>query len=145
MSATAVRTPADNSQRAWRIAFWVVQLLLAAEFGMAGSFKAFTPWDQILKIVAEHGGMTMPEALMRFIGYSEVLGALGMILPAATRLFPVLTAWAAVGLGTIMVLASALHASRGEFFALPMTLGLLAMAVFVAWGRFKKAPIAPRG
>lgn len=144
MSTTAVQAP-TTGDRGWRIGLWVVQLLLAAEFGMAGGMKAFTPWDQFLKMVQEHGGMAMPEALVRFIGYSEVLGALGMILPAALRVFPVLTAWAAVGLGTIMVLASALHASRGEFAMLPMTLGLLAMAAFVVWGRFKKAPIAPRG
>lgn len=142
MSTVAVQ-PSAAGDRPWRIALWVAQLLLAAEFGMAGSFKAFTPYAQIVTIMQAHGSV-MPEALCRFIGYSEVLGALGMILPAALRVFPVLTAWAAVGLGTIMVLASALHASRGEFFALPMTLGLLAIAAFVAWGRFKKAPIVPR-
>jgi uncharacterized membrane protein YphA (DoxX/SURF4 family) len=129
----------------WRIALWVAQLLLAAEFAMAGYFKVFMPYAQLVKMAQEMHGAIVPEGLMHFIGVSELLGALGMILPALTRVQPKLTAWAAVGLGTIMVLASGLHLSRGEYGEVAMTLTLLAISAFVAWGRFKKAPIVPRG
>jgi len=67
-----------------------------------------------------------------------------MLVPALTRIRPKLTPIAAVGLVTVQVLAMAFHTSRGEFKALPFNLTLAAMAAFVAWGRFKKAPIAPR-
>ena len=81
---------------------------------------------------------------MRFIGLSEIAGAIGLVLPALTRIKPILTAWAAVGLTTIMVLAMIMHAVRGELGALPMNAVLGGMAAFVAWGRFRWAPIAPR-
>jgi putative oxidoreductase len=86
-----------------------------------------------------------PEALVRFIGFAELAGALGMILPALTRILPFLTPLAAAGFAVIQVLAIGTHASLGETGStLPMNLVLLALALFVAWGRWKKAPIAPR-
>jgi hypothetical protein len=84
-----------------------------------------------------------PEGLVKFIGVAEVSGALGVILPAATRIRPLLTPLAAVGFGVIMVLASGLHLSLGQPPILQVILG--GLAAFVAWGRLCKAPIAPRG
>lgn len=127
------------------IALWVVQVLLAAMFLMAGGSKVAMNYADMVKMATEAHGLVIPEPLLRFIGISEVCGALGMLLPAGTRVMPILTAWAAVGLGTIMVLASALHVSRAEWSNAATTGVLLVMAVFVAWGRFKAAPIQPRG
>jgi len=126
------------------IALWVVQVLLAIAFGMAGFMKLSLPMDALAA-----NGMTFvahtPEWLVRFIGIAEVAGALGMILPAATRILPFLTPLAALGFAIIQVLAIGVHASLGETAAtLPINLILLALSVFVAWGRWKKAPIAPR-
>jgi len=81
---------------------------------------------------------------VRFIGVVEVLGALGVVVPAATRIKPSLTPLAALGLTTVMVLASLTHLARGEVQMLPITIVLATLAAFVAWGRFRKAPIAPR-
>jgi putative oxidoreductase len=82
--------------------------------------------------------------LIRFIGVSELLGGLGLILPAASRIRPGLTPLAALGLTIIMVLALGYHVSRGEMSALPIVGALGGLTAFVAWGRAKKAPIAPR-
>ena len=82
---------------------------------------------------------------MRFIGAAELAGALGLLLPSLTRIQPRLTVLAALGLIVVMVLASAFHLSRGEGAMLPMNLALAAVAAFIAWGRSKAAPIAPRG
>ena len=68
-------------------------------------------------------------------------GAIGLILPAATKIKPTLTPLAALGLLTIMILAMAFHLSRGEAQALPINMVLGGLAAFVAWGRTKKAPI----
>jgi hypothetical protein len=87
---------------------------------------------------------TMPEALVRFIGISELAGAIGLILPALTRVLPVLTAWAGVGLATVMILAAGFHVSRQEWQYVPVVLTVAALAALVAWGRFKKAPLAGR-
>jgi len=80
--------------------------------------------------------------LIRFIGIAEVLGALGLILPAALRILPVLTPLASLGLAMIMVLATALHASKGEPIGTQVV--FLLLTLFVVWGRFSKAPISAR-
>jgi hypothetical protein len=72
------------------------------------------------------------------------VGALGLILPAATRVKPVLTPLAGVGLAMVMLLATIFHISRGELGAVPMPLALGGLAAFVAWGCTARAPIAAR-
>jgi uncharacterized membrane protein YphA (DoxX/SURF4 family) len=126
-----------------RIGLWVGQVLLAGMFLMAGFMKTTMPVADL----AQQGlawTTSVPEALVRFIGLSEIAGAIGLVLPALTRIKPILTAWAALGLLTIMVLAMGMHALRGEYGALPMNAILGGIAAFVAWGRFRWAPIAPR-
>jgi hypothetical protein len=67
-----------------------------------------------------------------------------MILPSALRIKPVLTPLAGAGLVVIMCLAVLFHLSRGEAAVTPVNLVLGALAAFVAWGRYTRAPIAPR-
>lgn len=123
--------------RGLNIALWIAQVLLAAAFLMSGGIKFVMSADQLAQA-------HMSPLLVRFIGLCEVAGALGVLLPAATRVRPMLTPLAALGLLVIMVLAFALHLSRGEMNHLPPPLVLGALAAFVAWGRFRKLPIAPR-
>ena len=122
------------------ILLWVVQVLLAGAFGMAGFLKSTQPVDALAQ-----GGIAwasqVPLPMVRFIGISELLGALGLIVPAATKIKPILTPLAALGLLTVMILAMAFHLSRGEAQALPINIVLGGLAAFVAWGRTKKAPI----
>jgi uncharacterized membrane protein YphA (DoxX/SURF4 family) len=127
----------------WNIGLWVAQSLLAAMFLMAGFMKLTSSAADMVDmgmLWAENA----PGLLIKFIGLAEVAGALGVILPAATRIMPQLTKLAALGLATIMVLASGVHLFRGEFEVLPVNFVLFALAVFVYWGRTNKAPIAPR-
>ncbi len=65
-------------------------------------------------------------------------------LPAATRIAPKLTTWTAIGIATIMVLASGFHGLRGEFGALPIKFILGGIAVFIAAGPTFKSPIRSR-
>jgi uncharacterized membrane protein YphA (DoxX/SURF4 family) len=80
--------------------------------------------------------------LIRFIGIAEVLGALGLILPPALRILPILTPLAAIGLAIIMSLATALHASKGE--PIVTQVAFLLLTLFVVWGRGSKTPISAR-
>ena len=124
------------------VGLWVVQVLLALVFVMSGGMKLTAP---VVDLVAQ--GMTWAEGrewLPRFIGASEFLGALGLIIPAATRIMPKLTGFAAVGLLTVMVLALGTHVAMGDLAHAPPSVVLGALAAFVAWGRLKAAPIAPR-
>lgn len=125
-----------------RIGLWLVQGILALMFSMAGVMKATQPSAELATLVP--WTTDVPLLLVRFIGVSELLGALGLILPAATRIVPKLTGLAAAGLLTVMVLAAGFHASRGEHPAIIFNLMLGSLAGFVAWGRLVKAPIAAR-
>jgi uncharacterized membrane protein len=129
-------------RKGWAIALWAVQLLLAAMFLLAGVMKSTQPIEQLVSSLPWVANV--PRGLVRFIGISELAGGLGLILPAATRILPVLTPIAALGLVTIMVLASGYHAMHGEFAAIAFNAVLGLLAAFVAWGRFTKAPVTPR-
>ncbi len=140
---TAIDTNPVQVGKGWNIGLWVAQALLAAMFLMAGATKLMSGSAELVAM-----GMgwaeNAPFLLIKFIGLSEVAGALGLILPAATRIKPNLTKLAAAGLAVIMVLAAGLHIFRGEFEVVPMNVILFALAAFVIWGRTNKAPIAPR-
>ncbi len=131
-------------RRNWmNIGLWVAQVLLAIAYLAAGATKLFTPIDALGAMMTYVP--TMPELFIRFVGLMEILGAIGLILPSLTRIMPVLTPAAAVGLSIVQVAAIILHATRGETaMSLPVNLVLLALSVFIIWGRTKKAPIAAR-
>ena len=140
MTSLATDLSVPRPSKGLHIALWVAQVLLLLAFLFFGGMKLVTPAEQLLKY---DPNQSIP--LTRFIGVCEVLGALGMILPAATRIRPGLTPLAALGLFTIMVLAAGVHVMKGDIAtAFPIVGGLGALAAFVAWGRGKKAPIAPR-
>jgi uncharacterized membrane protein YphA (DoxX/SURF4 family) len=111
------------------IALWIVQALLSAAFLMAGGMKLFA-YEKYQK---QAKGPGISRGLATFIGISELTGALGLILPLATHIAPVLTPLAALGLAIIMVLAIRFHLWRREP-ATPAAV-LLVLAAFVAIGR----------
>jgi uncharacterized membrane protein YphA (DoxX/SURF4 family) len=141
MTAQAVTRVQPRSKKL-HIALWVVQVLLAFAFVGAGLTKLTTPMPDLVAQMA--WAESWPAAMVRFIGLAQLLGAIGLILPAALRILPRLTGLAAAGLATTMILATLLHVVRGEFEVLPLTIGFSGLALFVAWGRGLKAPIAPR-
>jgi len=133
---------AQKNNKAIHITLWLAQGLLALMFIMAGLMKVSQPLDLLAESLPWVS--STPLGLVRFIGISEFLGGLGLLVPALLRFKPFLTVWAALGLAVIMVLAAGFHASRGEFSAIGMNLIIMAIAVFIAWGRVKKAPILPK-
>ena len=133
----------QKQSKAWNITLWILQFLLAAMFLMAGFMKLSQPIDELSKSLP--WAAQVPEGLVRFIGAAEVLGALGLILPALLRIKPILTPIAALGIATVMLFAIFFHGSRGENSAIGMNVVLIIIAALIAWGRFKKAPIAPKG
>lgn len=141
--AVAVKaSPTPN--RGLNIGLWSAQIALAAVFGMAGISKSFLQPADLINIGVNYA-TDLPLWLLRFIGTSELLGAIGIILPALTRILPRLTPLAAAGFITLQTLAIGFHATRGEIIAvLPFNLALLGLALFVFWGRWFKAPIADR-
>ncbi|MQY28400.1 DoxX family protein [Nocardia aurantia] len=116
------------------VALWVVAGVLAVMFGMAGVMKSTQPKEKLSGKLPWVEDVSLPT--VRLIGVSELLGGLGLILPAWTGIAPILTPIAATGLAVIMALAAVTHARRKEYPAIVFNLVLLAAAVFVAWGRF---------
>lgn len=140
---TAVAHPrTERGTPALNIALWVAQVLLAAGFAMGGFMKLTAPIDALHAQMA--WATAVPDLMIRFIGASELAGAVGLILPALTRIQPRLTGLAALGLLTIMVLALLFHVVRAEWSYLPVNALLGGLAGFVAWGRLIRAPIASR-
>ena len=132
----------QTSNKKLNITLWVIQVVLAVMYLMAGYQKAFGDLAVVVKTI--FWVAYTPAPLVRFIGTCELLGAVGLILPAALKIRPQLTTLAAAGLSLIMLLANIMHIYRGEYYVLPMTLLLLAMAAFVAYGRWKLAPFTPK-
>ena len=117
-------------------AIWVVQGLLAVIFLGAGGAKFMTPTTELVP--------QMPW-VAQAIGTLEVAGAIGLIAPAATKIVPVLTPAAAGGLALTMVGASLYHIRRGEYPDVIIPLVLLALCLFVVYGRVKSHPIGRTG
>jgi putative oxidoreductase len=132
-----------NAARGWNLGLWAAQVALAGVYVMAGSVKLSQPIEALVASGMSYAG-DYPEMLTRFIGTMEILGAIGLILPALTRIMPILTPLAAAGLAIIQVLAMGVHISRGEVGVLPVNLVLLALALFVLWGRTRQAPVSGR-
>jgi uncharacterized membrane protein YphA (DoxX/SURF4 family) len=116
------------------IALWIAQGLLAALYLMAGSMKIFQtakakemlPWAK-----------DRSDGFVSFVGTSELLGALGLILPLVTGILPWLTVLAAIGLTLIQLLAIFTeHLPKKEFNVIPMNVVLLALSAFVIFGRW---------
>jgi uncharacterized membrane protein YphA (DoxX/SURF4 family) len=117
-------------------ALWIVQILLAAVFLFTGGMKLVLPLEQM-----SGGPVEMPGVFLRFIGVAEVLGALGLILPALLRIRPGLTPLAAAGLVIIMIGAIVTTLVVGERVAAMISLVVGLLAAFVAYGRWRLAPI----
>ncbi len=125
------------------IALWIVQILLAFVFLMAGVTKTFTSIPELALQMAWVAEVN-PWLMVRLPGIAEVAGALGLILPSLTRIQPKLTPLAAAGLALVMLLAAIFHLVLGDFGGIPPNIVLLLLSAFVAYGRWKLVPIAPK-
>jgi hypothetical protein len=83
----------------------------------------------------------IPIPFRRFIGVAEILAGLGLVLPALTGILPILTPLAAVGLVIVQAGAAIFHIPRKEYGGSVFNLVLLALAAFVAYGRFVAVPL----
>jgi len=118
---------------------WIAQVLLAALFLFAGVSKFTMPMDQMTK------QMPMPAWFLYFIGVCEILGGLGLVLPSLLRIKPSLTPLAAAGLVIIMIGATVISVQIGGAKAAVPAFVALLLSAFVAYGRWRLWPIAPKG
>lgn len=118
---------------------WAVQVLLALFYVYAGYTKLATPPEQLAQMMpwtASH------PSLVTFTGVVDLLGGIGILLPAALGILPRLSLLAAAGTIVLQVLALGFHLLRGEVAVAPMNVVLIALAAFVLWGRTRAVPFA---
>lgn len=122
------------------IALWVVQILLALLFLMAGFMKASQPVAKL----QERMSWTKHAApwVVRLVAVLEILGAIGLILPKATNILPWLTPVAALGLVLTMLGAIITHFGLKEAKQASMPFILLLLSLFIVLGYFVFVPIA---
>jgi DoxX-like protein len=117
----------------------VLQVLLALAFFAHGCLFLFPPAAMFDQISA-----SLPRWFQLFLGVAEILAAVGLTLPAAARIQPWLVSCAAAGIMIVMICATVFHVMRGEVSSAITTVVLLGMATFVAYMRWRVAPIQPR-
>ena len=124
------------------LALWIVAIVLAAAFAGSGLLKQFVPKDKLVTS-GQGWAQDFSPTSIRLIGLAEILGAIGLVVPAAVHIAPILVPLAAIGLVLVMVGAAIVHARRNEPMNIAVNVVLIALAVFVAWGRFGPYSFTP--
>lgn len=139
---TATATTQTSAPKTLNITLWIAQGLLALMLIGSGLFKFLTPIAQLAETFPWAGDVA-PGVVYAAAAF-DVLGGLGVVLPSLTRIAPRLTVLAALGCVVLLATAAVFHFSRGEGADTPINFVLIALALFVAWGRRSKAPVAAR-
>jgi hypothetical protein len=121
---------------AMNLTLWIIAGLLAAAFLVAGASKLFIPQAKLAQAPGAGWVLDFSAGFVKALGAVEILGAVGLILPALLDIAPILVPLAALGLALIMVGAAIVEFRRHAFKHVLGNLIYLALAVFVAWGRF---------
>lgn len=111
---------------------WIVQVILSVMMLLLGFMKTFLPMEQLNKFAWTKRNST---ELVRFIGISEILIGIGLVLPQYTGILPILSSLAAYALFIVMLLAIAEHLRHREIREIWKNVIILFMAAFVAVGR----------
>lgn len=130
-----------KQSKALNVLLWISQGLIALTLIWAAYAKLLQPIEETAKMLP--WALDNPKLLI-FTGIIDLLGGIGIILPAALKIQPKLSVFAAYGTIALMIAASVFHISRGEASLIGMNIFFLILAVFVVWGRTKKAPILPK-
>ena len=125
------------------IVLWIIQVLLALLFLFAGGTKLVLPVE-VLNAMGSPNQVHLPGLLLKLVGLFEVLGALGLILPGLFRVKTGLTPLAAAGLVIIMIGAVVLTIIGDGIAMAIFPLVVLFLVAFIAYGRWRVAPLASR-
>jgi uncharacterized membrane protein YphA (DoxX/SURF4 family) len=122
------------------IALWIIAGILALVFLVAGSNKLFIPYAKLAKAPGAGWVNDFSPVFVKVLGAIEIVGAVGLILPGALGIVPVLVPLAATGLAIIMVGAATVSFRRHEPKHALLNLVYLVLGLFLAVGRFGPWP-----
>jgi len=131
----------QKSSKAMHISLWIAQIVLAVLL-LSGFIMKFLPIEKISVMMPWTG--QVPELVVRLLGIIDLLGAIGLILPALLRIKPQLTFWAALGIIALMICAIIFHVSRGEVSVIGINVFSIIIAGFIAWGRFRQVVVTSK-
>ena len=120
------------------IALWTAQVLLFLLFAGTGVWKLTTPVPALAAKFPWMGEVS--PAFLRLTAVFDLLGGIGVLLPTLTRVKPGLTVLAALGCALLQLSAIVFHVARGEAANTPFNFLLVALSVFVLWGRRRPRP-----
>lgn len=135
-------TSTPSSRTFLNIALWGAQLLVAAPFIFFGGMKLSQPISALAPMMPWTGQVS--EAIVRVLGFIDVAGGVGLLLPGITRIKPELTRAAAIGSILLQISATIFHLSRGEAAMVPLNVVFLALLSFILWGRSTRVPLTSR-
>ena len=128
-----------NMKKTMNVLLWIAQVLISTSLLWAACIKLFQPIEQ-LEIMWPWTG-DVSSTFVRLTGAIDLLGALGVVLPALFRFKPTLVSIAAIGIVLLMISASIFHICRGEASQIGFNIVFAVIAGFVAYGRWKLVPI----
>ncbi len=118
------------------VALWIITGLLAVAFAAGGVSKLIIPEEKIAALPGGRWVEGFSAGFVKATGVLDLLAAVGLILPAALDIAPVLVPVAAVGVVMLMAGAVIVRLRHGSRKAIVGDAAYLALAGFVAWGRF---------
>ncbi|MCK2215350.1 DoxX family protein [Actinomadura sp. ATCC 31491] len=144
--STALPTTAKATKRVTlNGVLWALQAVFGFFFAGSGFGKVLMYDDSLYAAAPDAVAWyaAVPQPLIVFIGICEVLGGIGLILPAMAKVKPALTPLAAAGLTLTMILAAGFHIVRGEYALVPANVLLGGPTAIIAVGRWKRRPVSP--
>jgi hypothetical protein len=120
------------------ILLWVLQVALAWLCIAGGAYQVFK-LDDLRKGVTSM--RELPRALWTFLGLFGCVAGLGLIVPGALHLLPILVAVSAIGVAAQSALISGFYVYFGDRPPLPFSLAMTALAAFIALGRLWLSPL----
>jgi uncharacterized membrane protein YphA (DoxX/SURF4 family) len=118
------------------LGLWIIAGVLAFVFAASGAMKLVQSKEKLVASATGGWAADWSPAQIKLVGVAEILGAIGLILPAALHVAPILVPLAAVGLILVMIGATIVHTRRHELPNVAINVVLLVLAAIVAWGRF---------
>jgi hypothetical protein len=122
------------------ILLWILQIVLAVKFALVAYTHGLRPDPAKMARGRDRFGAAA-RPLLILIALGTFLGALALVLPAATGILPGLTPWAAALLALMMLAAAGFHPACRETPKTIVSLVLFALAAFVAYGRWFLVPV----
>lgn len=120
------------------IALWIVAGVFGVAYVAGGIIKLTMAYEKYAAKL--HWPEDFTPGNVRFMGAVEVLGGIGLVLPALVNVAPILVPIAASGMALYMAGAITERLRRSEYKELLGDLLFLAAMIFIAWGRFAIEP-----